>query len=98
QGSAAGRSNPDRSASRRAEAVRPGHGIPSHLAETPAADPPRGKATAYVPAVPEEEIPSHIEFVNDPAHEFWTWSRERQGWYHEDKDESTIIWAPAELD
>ncbi|KAF3357242.1 Putative aldehyde dehydrogenase-like protein [Verticillium dahliae VDG1] len=79
--------------------ARPGHAVPIHLAMTPAADPrERRKPAVYVPAVPEEQIPSHIDFVNDPAHKFWTWSREKQGWFHEDQEAGKVIWAPTELD
>ncbi|EEY21853.1 predicted protein [Verticillium alfalfae VaMs.102] len=80
-------------------AARPGHVVPFHLAMTPDTAPrQRRKPAVYIPAVPEEQIPSHVDFVNDPAHKFWTWSREKQGWFHEDEEAGKVIWAPTELD
>ncbi|KAM0331486.1 hypothetical protein ACHAQA_003162 [Verticillium albo-atrum] len=105
QGSTVGKRNPDRTAGRHADA--PGQGLVSgrkmashhHLTMTPAREQPaQGKNSTYVPAVPEAEIPSHVDFVNDPAHAFWTWSQKEQGWYHEDKEAGSVIWAPEELD
>jgi len=47
---------------------------------------------------PDSAIPAHKDFIDDPAHKYWTWSKENMGWYHVDEDSKETIWAPNDFD
>lgn len=42
--------------------------------------------------------PVQKDFEADPAHAFWTWSIDKENWYHKDSTTGAIMWAPLELD
>jgi hypothetical protein len=59
-----------------------------------------GKDTAHS----EEAILANYEtsalrdFVDDPGHQYWTWCKEHQNWWHKDKKTNAMIWAPLDFD
>ncbi|CAN9308233.1 hypothetical protein AA0117_g9271 [Alternaria alternata] len=38
------------------------------------------------------------DFVDDPGHQYWTWCKEHQNWWHKDKKTNAMIWAPLDFD
>ncbi|KAI5866166.1 hypothetical protein GGS23DRAFT_594307 [Durotheca rogersii] len=34
----------------------------------------------------------------DPRDPYWTWSRDRQQWFHIDKERGVVVWCPEEFD
>jgi hypothetical protein len=62
--------------------------------------PTLGKDTAHL----EEAILANYEtsalrdFVDDPSHQYWTWCKEYQNWWHKDEKSNAIIWAPLDFD
>lgn len=83
----------------------PAHAGQSPVAERLVALPHRSRYLEEDPdfilnadVIPEDEIPSHIDFVNDPRHEFWKWDTGRQNWYHHDKATNRRLWAPIRFD
>jgi hypothetical protein len=44
------------------------------------------------------QISSHDNFLADPAHEYWTWSRSHGNWWHKDGQSNAITWAPLDFD
>jgi hypothetical protein len=62
--------------------------------------PTLGKNTAHS----EEAILANYEtsalrdFVDDPGHQYWTWCKEHQNWWHKDERTNAMIWAPLDFD
>ncbi|RYO20556.1 hypothetical protein AA0111_g9998 [Alternaria arborescens] len=62
--------------------------------------PTLGKDTAHS----EEAILANYEtsalrdFVDDPGHQYWTWCKEHQNWWHKDEKTNAMIWAPLDFD
>jgi hypothetical protein len=62
--------------------------------------PTLGKDTAHS----EEAILANYEtsalrdFMDDPGHQYWTWCKEHQNWWHKDERTSAMIWAPLDFD
>ncbi|CAN9168838.1 unnamed protein product [Alternaria alternata] len=38
------------------------------------------------------------DFVDDPGHQYWTWCKEHQNWWHKDEKTEAMIWAPLDFD
>lgn len=38
------------------------------------------------------------DFVDDPGHQYWTWCKEHQNWWHKDEKTNAMIWAPLDFD
>jgi hypothetical protein len=59
-----------------------------------------GKDTAHL----EEAILANYEasalrdFVDNPGHQYWTWCKEHQNWWHKDEKTNAMIWAPLDFD
>jgi hypothetical protein len=59
-----------------------------------------GKDTAHS----EEAILANYEtsalrdFMDDPGHQYWTWCKEHQNWWHKDEKTNAMIWAPLDFD
>lgn len=62
--------------------------------------PTLGKDTAHS----EEGILANYEssalrdFMDDPGHQYWTWCKEQQNWWHKDENTNVRIWAPLDFD
>ncbi|OAL50352.1 hypothetical protein IQ07DRAFT_424261 [Pyrenochaeta sp. DS3sAY3a] len=38
------------------------------------------------------------DFMDDSSHQYWTWCKEQQNWWHEDEKTNAMIWAPLDFD
>jgi hypothetical protein len=62
--------------------------------------PTLGKDAAHL----EEAILANYEasalrdFMDDPGHQYWTWCKEHQNWWHKDEKTNAMIWAPLDFD
>ncbi|KAI0103161.1 hypothetical protein GGR51DRAFT_256679 [Nemania sp. FL0031] len=42
-------------------------------------------------------IPSQVEFMSNPAHEYWRWSQEKGNWWHIEEETGATVWAPLDF-